>query len=149
MFAAAVLAMMSCQNETETAEELLDVTAHNISGVWQLSEWSGGEPADGTYVYIELTRRDKEFFLYDNLSSFSARLRTGRFNIIVDESLGSAIIIGQYDYGMGDWQHRYAVTLTASRMTWTAVDDPDDVSVYLRVDSVPQYILDELPSAEE
>ena len=148
LLAAMVLTAVSCSEKTAESE-LLDVTAHNISGVWRLAEWSGGELADGTYVYVEFTRRDKEFTLYDNLTSFSARRRTGRYNITLDESLGAAVIRGLYDYGAGDWQHRYMVTgLTAERMTWTAVDDPADVSVYHRCAAVPAEILSELPAVE-
>ena len=149
LFAAIVLTAASCDRKSETTE-VLDVTAHNVSGVWQLVEWSGGSLAEGTYVYMELTRRDREFTIYDNLTSFSARCRTGRYNIVIDEDYGTAVIRGQYNYGTGDWQHRYKVTgLTATGMTWTAVDDPDDVSVYRRCDAVPQYILDELPAKKE
>ena len=145
-----LLTAVSCSKDTETAAPVLDVTAHNISGTWTLASWSGGEPAEGTYVYIEFTRRDQLFTIYDNMGSFSARRRTGRYNITVDDTIGAAVIRGLYDYSAGDWQHRYIVTgLTATQMTWTAVDDPDDVSVYRRVDAVPQEILDELPPQEE
>ena len=150
LLAAMLLTLFSCSKETVESEPVLDVSAHNIAGIWALAEWSGGKPAEGTYVYMELTRRDQLFTIYDNLGSFSARCRTGRYNITVDDSIGAAVIRGQYDYSAGDWQHRYIVTgLTASRMTWTAVDDPADVSVYYRVDAVPQEILDELPAKEE
>lgn len=145
-----LLAAVSCSKERDNAEPVLDVTAHTISGVWRLDEWSGGKPAEGTYVYVEFTRRDQLFTIYDNMGSFSARRRTGRYNITVDDALGAAVIRGLYDYSAGDWQHRYIVTgLTAGQMTWTAVDDPDDVSVYRRVESVPQDILDQLPATEE
>ena len=145
-----LLTMASCNGKDDIAEPGLDVTAHNIAGVWSLAGWSGGELAEGTYLYIEFTRRDQLFTLYDNLSSFSAHSRTGRYNITIDDTQGAAVIRGLYDYGLGDWQHRYIVTgLTATQMTWTAVDDPDDVSVYRRCDAVPQEILDQLPAKKE
>ena len=84
------------------------------------------------------------------MSSFSARRRTGRYNITIDNNLGAAVIRGLYDYSAGDWQHHYIITgLTAAQMTWTAADDPEDISVYRRVDAIPQEILDELPAVEE
>lgn len=149
LLAAVVLTTLSCSKEKAFEEPVLDVTANNISGVWTLAEWSGGTLADGTYVYVEFTRRDQLFTMYDNIGSFSARRRTGRYNITIDDKLGAAVIRGQYHYGAGDWQHHYIITgLTASTMTWTAADDPDDVSVYRRCDAVPEEILAELPDAE-
>lgn len=148
LLAAAMLAIVSCTEKHEAGEQYLDVTANNISGIWELTEWNGGnELAAGTYVYIEFTRRDQLFTMYDNLNSFSARRRTGRFNIINDDSIGAAVILGMYDYSAGDWQHNYIITgLTAAQMTWTAADDPENISVYRRVEAIPSDILAELPA---
>lgn len=147
---AAMLLTVGCdKKEGPAGEPLLDVTANNISGTWKLTEWSGGEMAGGSYVYIEFTRRDQTFTIYENLDSFSARRITGRYNILTDEELG-AVIWGQYDYTNNDWAHRYIVRgLTATKMTWIAKDDPEDVSVYERCDAVPDDILAELPAEEE
>ena len=61
--------------------------------------------------------------MYQNLDSFGARKLTGRFAIETDEELG-AIIYGNYDYSVGDWQHRYIVTdFSKTQMIWTAKDD--------------------------
>lgn len=145
LLAVLLLTAFKCEKIEDVPEPELEVTANNIAGTWVLAEWNGGTPAEGTYVYLEFTRRDQLFTMYDNIGSFSARRRTGRFNITIDEKLGSAVIRGQYDYGAGDWQHRYVVTgLTGKSMTWTAVDDPADVSVYHRCDGIPQEILDEI-----
>ena len=82
-------------------------------------------------------RRDTEFTLYYNLETFSPYVRTGIYS--VDEETG--VISGRYDHYAGDWTHSYTVSeLTRDRMVWTAVDDPQDVSVYVRVDSVPEDI---------
>ena len=149
LLAAMALTAVSCSKEKAQVEPVLDVTANNISGIWTLAEWSGGTLADGTYVYVEFTRRDQLFTIYDNIGSFSARRRTGRYNITLDESLGAAVIRGQYHYGTGDWQHHYIITgLTAGQMTWTAMDDPEDVSVYRRCAEIPAEILAELPADE-
>lgn len=150
LLAAMALTTLACSKEKAAEEPVLDVTANNISGIWTLAEWSGGELAEGTYVYVEFVRRDQLFTLYDNLGSFSARRRTGRFNITIDDKLGAAVIRGMYDYGTGDWQHHYIITgLTATQMTWTAVDDPEDISVYRRCDAIPADILAELPADKE
>ena len=65
---------------------------------------------------------------------------TGRFAIETDEELG-AIIYGNYDYSVGDWQHRYIVTdFSKTQMIWTAKDDRSDISVYERCDGIPEEI---------
>lgn len=144
--AALALTMLSCSKKY-SFDESLEVTANHISGTWMLEQWSGGSLADGTYVYVEFTRRDQQFTMYDNIGSFSARRRTGRYNITI--SNGASVIQGQYHYGTGDWQHRYIITdLTSSSMTWTAVDNASDVSVYRRCEAVPEDILAELPATE-
>ena len=78
--------------------------------------------------------------MYQNLDSFGARKLTGRFAIETDEELG-AIIYGNYDYSVGDWQHRYIVTdFSKTQMIWTAKDDRSDISVYERCDGIPEEI---------
>lgn len=139
------LLAISCRKEPAAMPEpLLDVNANNISGVWRLVQWNGNAPAEGTYVYIEFTRRDQLFTIYQNLDSAGGRKITGRYNIYTDDESG-AVIRGLYDYGNGDWAHRYIISaLTRVRMTWTAKDDPDDVSVYERCEEIPADILEAL-----
>ena len=133
------LALVGCRKQpAETPEPLLDVTANNLSGIWKLTGWSSHTPAEGTYVYIEFTRRDQLFTIYQNLDSFSERTITGRYHIELDEELG-AVIRGQYDYGRGDWAHRYVVNvLTQGTMIWTATDDAGDISYYERCTALPE-----------
>lgn len=139
-----VLAGGACNDDKSYADPGLEVTPHNLAGVWQLTESTSGPLAQGSYVYIEFTRRDQLFTLYQNLDSFSARRITGRYSTYTDEELG-ALIRGQYDHGIGDWNHRYIVRdLTESRMTWIAQDDPNDISIYVRCEAVPEEILAEL-----
>lgn len=145
-----MLTVIACGKYDDTpAEPLLDVTANNISGTWKLTEWNGSSMDNGTYVYIEFTRRDQRFTIYQNQDSFMARKIEGDYNITTDESLG-AVIRGRYDYGNGDWRHRYIVrNLTASSMTWIAVDDSGDVSLYERCESVPEDIAAEADGREQ
>ena len=94
----------------------------------------GQSVAEGCYLYLELVRNDRTFTLYDNLDSFGAVVRTGRYVIETDPELG-AVIRGNYDFSGGDWNHRYVVrSLTAGEMVWVATDDPRDVSVYVRTE---------------
>lgn len=130
----AVATMTACSDDEEYQEPTLEVTPHNIAGSWRLAEWSGGELADGSYVYIDFVRNDRTYTLYQNLDSHQLRIITGSYYISTDAEFG-AIIRGNYDYGNGDWAHRYIVTdLTANRMVWTAKDNADDVSVYVRAE---------------
>ena len=50
-------------------------------------------------------------------------------------------IRGSYDYGAGDWAHRYIVTdFTETSMVWTAKDDRSDVQVFVRCDGIPDEV---------
>jgi hypothetical protein len=74
---------------------------------------------------------------YDNLGSMAQVKRTGRFDIYTD---GAAIIRGAYDFGQGDWEHRYYVrNLTRERMEWVATDNENVVMVYTRAE-LPEWI---------
>lgn len=136
----AVLCLCACDDDKSYEDPGLEVTPHNIAGTWQLAEWNGAPLAEGSFVYIEFTRKDKLFTMYQNLDSFGTRKLMGRYDITTDVELG-AIIMGQYDYGTGDWEHRYIVSdLDADTMTWTAQDDPSDISIYERCASIPDEI---------
>ena len=125
---------VSCSKESEEYQEpQLDVTPNNIAGCWMLESYDNGVSlAEGSYVYIDFVRADRSFTIYQNLDSSSAREITGSYYIDIDVELG-AVIRGQYDYGVGDWAHRYVVkSLTANKMIWVAKDDASNVSVYVR-----------------
>ena len=133
----AVVLMTACNDEDIYQEPTLDVTPANIAGSWRLESWSGGELAEGTFVYIDFVRADRTYTLYQNIDSHQTRTITGRYYIETDAEFG-AIIRGNYDYGNGDWAHRYIVTdLTADRMVWTAKDNSNDVSIYVRA-TIPE-----------
>lgn len=137
---AAIAALCSCSKDDAPAEEYLPVTANNISGIWMLSEQCGTPLAEGSHVYLDIVRRDNVITIYDNIGTFYTDVTTGIYS--VDTETG--VISGRYDHYAGDWTHSYAVSeLTSSRMVWTAVDDPSEVSVYVRVDAIPEDILAE------
>ena len=124
---------LACSEGGNIGEEFLDVTPNNISGVWSMESYDNGQPlGEGTYYYIEFDRKDRTFVSYDNLGSMGIHKRSGRYDIYVD---GTAIIRGMYDFGQGDWEHRFYVRdLTKERMVWVAVDDEDVVQVYVRAE---------------
>ena len=130
----AVVAMTACSDEDPYQDPAMDVTPNNIAGTWRLASWSGGELAEGSYVFIDFVRADRTYTLYQNIDSPQLRILTGSYYIETDAELG-AVIRGSYDYGNGEWTHRYIVTdLTADRMVWTAKNDANDVSVYVRAE---------------
>lgn len=135
----ALAASGACDDKNDE-QPRLKANANNIAGTWCLAEFGGAEPAEGTYVYIEFIRKDALFEMYQNIDSFLPRKLTGRFGI-AEEETGEEVIRGLYDHGVGDWKHSYRITeFTAERMVWTALDDADDVSVYVRCDEIPEEI---------
>ena len=139
----AATVLCGCENREagEPVEPQLDVTPHNMEGCWTVSQWNGHRLDEESYVYLNILRKERTFELYENLGSFSTRKVTGEYNIYTDEERG-AMIRGRYDYGNGEWSHRYVVTsLTASQMVWTAADDDEVVTVYERVESIPDRIV--------
>ena len=54
------------------------------------------------------------------------------------DPMNGAVINGKYDNDEGLWQHSYMVKdLTATEMTWIAVDDPNFIQHFVRVESIP------------
>ena len=77
-------------------------------------------------------RKDKTFVSYDNLGSMEVFKNSGRYDIVTD---GAAVIRGMYDFGRGDWEHRYYVrNLTRDSMVWVATDDESISQVYVRAE---------------
>ncbi|MBP3289817.1 MAG: lipocalin family protein [Alistipes sp.] len=144
LMAVMAVSMVACTEKDgpypEKAEPQLEVTRNNISGAWRLESWKGAPLAEGSYIYIDFVRADRTYTMWQNIDSAPARKITGLYNIDIDEELG-AVIRGNYDYGNGDWAHRYIVkSLTASEMIWVAKDDAEDVSVYVRC-QIPEELL--------
>ena len=80
------------------------------------------------------------FCACDDDKSYVAPLDVTPNNLAGTWQLG-AIIYGNYDYSVGDWQHRYIVTdFSKTQMIWTAKDDRSDISVYERCDGIPEEI---------
>ncbi len=132
---------LSCSEKSDVGEIYLDVTPNNISGVWSMESYDNGQKlAEGTYYYIDFNRKDRTFVSYDNLGSMETHKRSGRYDITID---GAAVIRGIYDFGQGDWEHRYYVRdLTKSRMVWVATDDESIVQVYVRAE-LPEWVSEE------
>lgn len=137
----AMVVMGGCSKPDESGIHFLDVTPNNIKGVWRMVSYDNGvKLAEGSYYYIVFDRADRTFVSYDNLSSMGVYKNSGRYDIITD---GAAIIYGMFDFGRGDWKHRYYVrNLTLDSMQWVAVDDETISQVYERAE-LPEWIMTE------
>ena len=139
-FALAFISFASaCEGPEAVKPVYLEVNANNISGKWELVEWSGVTMTDGTYVFIDIVRNDRTYTIYQNVDSFQnvPHVVTGSYYLEIDPEIG-AVIRGNYDHDSGDWAHRYIITdLTADQMTWTAKDNLDYVQKFKRVESIP------------
>ena len=137
----AALVLCSCNNTNEPTEVLVDVTPTNLAGVWMLESFDNGKSlADGDFVYIEFVRSDRSYTLYQSVGSMYTQTMTGNYFIEIDPAYG-AIIRGNYgtdEYNYFDWSQRYIVTMTADIMRWVAKDDEQNVSIYVRVDALPE-----------
>ncbi|MCQ2139704.1 MAG: hypothetical protein MJZ09_04950 [Bacteroidales bacterium] len=134
IFGAALL-LCSCHKEVEPpVEPQLPVTFTNTAGEWRLVEWRG--QTDVPTAYIRL--KDKEFVLWQTAGSMYPTKVTGSYNLVEEEGVGM-IIRGMYDFTYEYWEHMYLITsLTASKMEWTSMDDPTDISVYERTPDFPE-----------
>ena len=134
----AMVVMVGCSKPDNNGTLFLDVTPNNIKGTWRLESYDNGvKLAEGSYYYITFDRAERTFVSYDNLSSMETYKATGRYDIVTD---AAAVIRGIYDYGRGDWEHRYYVrNLTQDSMQWVAVDDESISYVYVRAE-LPEWI---------
>ena len=138
----AVMAIMTACEKEEMPIPALEVNYINLDGTWQLAEWRGAPLAEGTWLYIELDRKEHTFKIYDNISTMYPHLYTGVFEITNDWRVGD-VISGTYDYENGVWNHDYIVTdLYQESMLWTAKDDDTEVQKFVRVAEVPASIIE-------
>mgnify|MGYP003397738016 CR=1 FL=1 len=139
----AALALCSCNKPNlDQSHALIDVTPTSLAGVWMLESFDGGNTlAEGDFVYIEFVRSDRSYTLYQNVGSMYTQTMRGNYFIENDPELG-AVIRGNYgteEYNYFDWSHRYIVEMWADGiMRWTAKDDREDISVYVRVEKLPE-----------
>lgn len=136
-----LLTLCGCSKETsEQSEPLVDVTPVNLAGVWALTSFDNGATLqEGDYVYICFELTDRAYTIYQNIGTMYGQKRSGHYFVDTDPTHG-AVIRGNYgtdEYNYFDWSHRYKVELTASTMRWTATDDSQNISIYTRIESLP------------
>ena len=123
------------------------LSTEQVAGIWKLKSWTGeAQNPDGTsytfsdvvYVYVEL-HEDNTYALYQNVSAVGAVKFTGSY------SLEASTIRGFYSTSAGSkaWSDSYEIgNLSGSAMTWTASHAAGDVQQFVRVETVPQEVLD-------
>ena len=104
-------------------EPYIDVNFDNIAGYWEMTKWNGEYISDNYFQYIKFDKIGQSYVIIQTFDSFddTPHVMTGYFYI--DDKNNKPIIRGNYDYDGGDWPHWYYVTLTDTKMIWTAVDD--------------------------
>lgn len=138
IIAAAVAALISCSPENIPIPKYLEVNANNISGNWKLETLNSEALVGETFMYVQFVRNDKTFSMWYNMDSFSdiPHLATGEYNITEDIEHG-AVIQGKYNYDGGLWSHNYIVMeLTADQMKWAALDNPDYIQTFVRIEKI-------------
>ncbi|MBP3423816.1 MAG: hypothetical protein J6K57_02115 [Alistipes sp.] len=143
----AALALCSCDKpDNNQSDMLIEVTPTTLAGLWMLESYDNGKRlAEGTFVYIDFVRSDRSYTIYQNVGSMYTQTITGNYFIDIDSELG-AVIRGNYgtdEYNYFDWSHRYIVQMQSDTMRWIAKDDPENISVYIRVDALPEGIVEE------
>lgn len=128
-----LLSLVSCRKDDPLPEQL-EVNRNNISGQWELVEWSGNNLEEGSFFRIELVRNDATFTIWQNFDAFPSLSReiTGTYALRTDDSFRT-VITGKYDHDAGMWAHEYIVeSLTSDTMVWKAADDFSFIQVFRR-----------------
>ncbi len=151
MLFALLVGFTSCSNDDEPGytDPSLEASNITVAGTWELTEWLGEPLTDGLYCYITLDRKEKTYVMYENMGSMTARKKTGNYTISKDENDETIdLITGDYDYGNGEWNNVYKLKVYKDKMIWTVYEDDSDVSVYTRVNKVPEDIIAQTKLAE-
>ncbi len=143
----AILSVVICfgacsENGDDYTPATLEVTPHNISGYWILTEFNGMEIPEGAYCYIEYIRKDKKFVIYQKFDSMYPRRITGVYTIEKDNKKGY-ILSGKYDYGMGEWNKYIVTELLANSMILKTDSKESEICKYERCNEIPADILEQ------
>lgn len=107
--------------------------AESVNGVWEMVSSPGWDDAAGK-VYIQFT--NPSFKLYQKINSGSYHLYTGTF------SVSDGVLVGKYSDGVA-FGSGYRYEISGTSLALTPVGNDAGVSVYKRVNAVPQEVLDD------
>ncbi len=152
------LAMASCDDKHTGygGDEDVVVYAH-VAGVWQLTHMENLPLDEDIYAYMVMERRAMEqsgepnqvgwraYQLYTNLESAYPRVSTGLYMLKTDD-YDRVFIEGLWDNEFGYYWHSdyYYLSIDGDTMRWTDVNNPANNRIYIRVESVPDEIMDQI-----
>ncbi len=135
----------ACSDDDEAAIANLEVTTYNIAGVWKLHNWSGSAESLPE-VYIEFSRKENRFKIFQTYNSMYPEIKTGTYSVEKDYYKGT-IMSGVYDHDNGKWNNKYVIkTFTDTVLELVA---GKETQTFVRVDKVPDYIINNIPEMEE
>ena len=132
------ISTMSCEKPAPLpSDEKVAVTYYNIDGCWELSQLNGRPLQENTYLYIEFSRGDHSYQMWDNLNSMYGVCTTGTFYITEEED-GTYTLMGNYDHGAGEWSSDYKVEMfDMDRMQWRSKTTGECLD-FTRIASIPE-----------
>jgi len=154
LMVAVICGFWSCSDDDDDNPVVKpNVTYYQMAGTWKMTKWNGQEMNDGRYFYVTFDRKDRVFDIYSNLDTEKTRHLTGRYLMNYIEDLGT-IIEGDYHHASGQWNQSYLLNeFSNTEMSWVVVTrehnlpanpwtpDFSDVTVYTRVDAIPDNVL--------
>lgn len=118
-----------------------EVDMSSIAGNWHLTTWRGTTDLDIS-IYLSIDAAGG-VVLYQKLD----KAEWQRYNSTA--TFQSGIISGTYTSGSIGWSAAYYVAIDGDQMTWTDTLDSGDVSVYTRVDMLPDYLIHATPMSRK
>ena len=100
-------------------------------GAWQLVEYRASTEFDFD-IYLNI----------DEAGHVDLWQRLGSYDWSYYESSASfakGVVVGEYSDGI-DWSASYYYEVSEERMTWTDTLDSSDISVYERIDAIPDWL---------
>jgi hypothetical protein len=128
--------MFSCEKpiNNDPPQPYPEVSYRTIAGAWELVEWNGKALEEGTHLYIEFDKSQR-FEMWDNLGSMYVQHKAGSFTI--KDNNGKFTLSGQYDNGVGDWNHNYTVAFLqgGEQMAWQT---DEEHMLLRRIEKIPE-----------
>ena len=142
------IGFVSCSEDEIPQVEVINVNTSYLNGTWCLSEIDGIALEEGTYLYLSFDRKENTFVMYHNLESMYSQRFSGTWSLSEDEDLGM-ILTGEYDYDLGEWAAYIATASDANTLHLVNKENPEDIRVYTRCESVPEDIVNGSRSVQE
>lgn len=110
-----------------------DGDAGTYVGAWQLVEYRASTEFDFD-IYLDIDE-DGRVYLWQRLGSYDWSYYES------SASFAEGVVVGEYSDGI-DWSASYYYEVSDERMTWTDTLDSSDISVYERIENIPDWLLE-------